>query len=379
MEYDRSKEDICAHCGDDYGRQLGAIAPPIYQTSLFTRKNGDHGYSYSRGANPTVELAECKIAALEGGDRAVCFSSGMAAISSALLHHVEAGSHIVALSTVYGGTRALFDQYLTKFGIETTYVAGDDLQAVARACRPTTRAIYLESPTSVAFLVVDLRAISEFARGRGIATIIDNTWSTPLFQNPLSLGIDVVVHSCSKYLGGHSDVVAGVVVGREETMQAIRNQERSLLGGNMDPHQAWLLIRGLRTLPVRMKQHQESALQIASFLEAHPRVTRVLHPGLSSHPQHALAESQMSGYSGLFSFGVKWDGDQAGAFMQGIESFEVGPSWGGYESLINFLTTGLGGEDAERLSIPDRVFRVSVGLENPQTLMDALEQGLRGR
>jgi cystathionine beta-lyase/cystathionine gamma-synthase len=371
-----SKEDICAHLGDDYERFLGAISPPIYQTTLFTRKTGSSGYSYSRVANPTVEIVEKKIAALEEGERAICFSSGMAAISSVVLHCIERDAHVVAMDTVYPGTKGLLDVYLRKFGVDVTYVPGTSIEDFDEVCGPDTRVILLESPSSMVFTMVDLEPITELARSRGIITVMDNTWATPLYQNPLRFGVDIVVHSCSKYLGGHSDVTAGVAVGTADLMEQVANYERVTLGAVMDPHQAWLLLRGLRTLPVRMRQHQESALRVARFLERHPKVEQVLYPGLPSHPQYDIGRKQMSGYSGLLSFVPRWDLEHAQEFMKDIDCFQVGPSWGGYESLVNFLDSGLDERSAQEAGLPMKLFRLSVGLESADTLIDALDRAL---
>lgn len=214
-------------------------------------------------------------------------------------------------------------------------------------------------------------------RARGITTVIDNTWATPLLQNPLLLGVDIVVHSASKYLGGHSDILGGVVVGGRERLARISREERGLFGAVMDPHQAWLLIRGLRTLPVRMRQHEESALRIAAFLEAHPCVERVLYPGLRSDPQYELGQSQMSGYSGLMSFVPRCDTDQVLGLVKGLRLFEEGPSWGGFESLINSPGLWLDEETSVRHGIPRGLLRISIGLENADSLMEDLDQALR--
>jgi cystathionine beta-lyase/cystathionine gamma-synthase len=372
----KRKEDICAHLGDDYERFLGAISPPIFQTTLFTRKSGDSGYSYSRTANPTVEIVERKLAALEEGERAICVSSGMAAISSAVLHCIERDAHIVALQTVYPDTKALLDVYLRKFGVEVTYVPGTSMEDFDEVCGPDTRVIYLESPSSMVYTMVDLEPITEFARSRGIITIMDNTWATPLFQNPLRFGVDIVVHSCTKYLGGHSDVTGGVAVGKADLIEQIAAYERTTLGCAMDPHQAWLLLRGIRTLPVRMRQHQENALRVARFLESHSKVRQVLHPGLPSHPQYDIGRKQLSGYSGLLSFVPTWELSHAEEFMHGLDCFQVGPSWGGYESLIELVDSGLDETTAAEMGLPMRLFRLSVGLESAETLIEALDRAL---
>lgn len=371
------QEEICTHLGDDYDRYLGAIVPPIFQNTLFTRKTMDHGYTYTRVANPTTEIAEQKISALESGEAGLCFSSGMGAISAVLISLLEQGSHVIYPLNVYGPTRTFIAGYMSRFGVEATAVQGSDLQEIEQAIRPNTRVIYLESPLSNTFELQDLRAVAGLAQSRGITTVIDNTWATPLLQNPLLLGVDIVVHSASKYLGGHSDILGGVVVGGRERLARISREERGLFGAVMDPHQAWLLIRGLRTLPVRMRQHEESALRIAAFLEAHPCVERVLYPGLRSDPQYELGQSQMSGYSGLMSFVPRCGSDRVLGLIKGLRLFEEGPSWGGFESLINSPGLWLDEETSVRHGIPRGLLRISIGLENAESLMEDLDQALR--
>lgn len=371
-----TKEEICTHYGDDYDRYLGAIVPPIFQNSLFTRKTINHGYTYTRMSNPTTEIAEKKIAALEEGEDARCFSSGMAAITAALMSVLEKDSHIICPRNVYPPTKGFLETYMTKFGIETTFVSGESTDEIEAALRPHTKAIYLETPLSNVFTLQDLKAIAAIAKARGIVTIVDNTWATPLYQNPIACGIDIVVHSATKYMGGHSDILAGVMIGRETLMEEITHRERGMFGAVMDPHQAWLLIRGLRTLPVRMRQHQENAGKVAAFLAGHPMVERVLYPGLASHPQHELAKSQMSGTSGLFSFVPRGDREQITGFMKRLRLFEEGPSWGGFESLINSPGLWLSEAASRESGIPQGLVRISIGLENADSLMEDLDASL---
>ncbi|SDC52164.1 Cystathionine beta-lyase/cystathionine gamma-synthase [Paenibacillus sp. UNCCL117] len=371
-----TKADICTHHGDDYDRHLGAIVPPLYQNSLFTRKKMNHGYTYTRVSNPTIELAEKKIAALEGGEEARCFSSGMGAISAVLMQVLERDSHIICPKAVYVPTKVFLETYMGRFGVEVTFVSGESLEEFSQAIRPNTKAIYLETPLSNLFTLQDLAGVAALARPHGITTIVDNTWATPLYQNPLAFGIDLVVHSASKYLGGHSDILGGAAVGSRERMQSLADNERSLFGAVMDPHQAWLLARGLRTLPLRMKQHQESALQVAAFLEAHPLVERVLYPGLASHPQHELAKRQMTGFSGLLSFVPKGTPEQIRSMMKSLDIFEEGPSWGGFESLINSPGLGIDAETSRRIGIPLGLLRISVGLESLESIIGDLDRAL---
>lgn len=376
MNINKHKEDICTHLGDEYDRYLGAIVPPIFQNTLFTHKTTDHGYVYTRVGNPTIEIAERKIAALEEGDAAVCFSSGIAAISAAIFHWLGKDDHIVCVSSVYPRTRMVIESYLRKFGITATFVSGHTTEQFEQAIRPNTKLIYLESPSSLIFAMQDLEAVAKLAKAHGIATLIDNTWATPLYQNPLNYGIDAVIHSTTKYLGGHSDIMGGVVVGRKELIAEIADKERGFLGATMDPHQAWLLIRSLRTLPLRMKQHQENALRMAAFLEQHPAVTQVFYPGLPSHPQYELGRKQMSGYAGVMSFIAKGSPGQAREMFRSLKMYEVGSSWGGFESLIASIAFDEQMAEATGLPSNTELIRLSVGLEHIDSLISDLDQGL---
>lgn len=371
-----TKEDICAHLGDDYDRYLGAIVPPIFQNSLFTRKTKSHGYSYSRVSNPTLEVAEQKLAALEEGERALLFSSGMSAITAAIMQHVVKDCHIVTLKSVYTPVRVFLETYMNKFGVETTFVSGEDVRQFEEAIRPNTRIIYLETPLSNVFTLQDLAAIASLAKSKGIVTVVDNTWATPLYQNPLKLGIDIVVHSASKYLGGHSDIIGGVVISDSATIEQMVHRERGMFGAVMDPHQAWLLTRGLRTLPLRMAKHQENAMKVAGFLKEHRDVEQVFYPGLPDHPQSELVQKQMSGCNALISFVPKGDKSNITRMSRAMTCFEVGPSWGGFESLMNFPGAGIDEETSVRTGIPQGLVRISVGLESVDTIIEDLERGL---
>lgn len=377
----REKEDICTHLGEDYSRYMGAIVPPIFQNSLFvqpTEVNNifEQEYVYTRINNPTTEIAEKKLAALEEGEEAKCFSSGMAAISSAIMFYIEKDCHVICVQNVYGPTRDFLENYLRKFGVETTFVSGDDIGEIERAIRKNTKLIYLESPSTFVYSMQDQEKVSALAKAFKIATVIDNTYSTPLFQNPLKYGIDMVIHTASKYLGGHSDIVAGAIVGKSETLSQMVEKERALFGGNMDPHQAWLLIRGMRTLPVRIKQHQENGKRIAEFLEGHSKIQRVLYPGLKSHPQYELGKKQMTGYTGLMSFVPKGNTEEIMKFVNNLKFFQLGCSWGGFESLIAPVGVGKSHEENKRNNIPDNLVRIHVGLENVDTLMEDLDRCL---
>ncbi|MEE4360005.1 MAG: PLP-dependent aspartate aminotransferase family protein [Pseudomonadales bacterium] len=370
----------------------GAVIPPLYQNSTFAFPDWaslDAAFEdrrgtpvYSRQLNPTVRAAEAQLAALAGAEGARLFPSGMSAITAAILHCVTAGDHIVTIRNVYGPAATLMGSYLPeKMGVRTTFVGGDDLDELRGALGARTRLIYLESPSSAKFGLQDIEAVVALARPLGIRVVIDNTWATPLFQKPLALGVDLEVHSVSKYLGGHSDLVAGVVMGGAADIDAIATREAELLGGKMSPFEAWLLLRSLRTLPERMAAHERNGLAVARFLEADPRVARVRHPGLDSHPQRALALRQMTGSSGLIGFTLATEEVAAiKRFFDGLELFGRGVSWGGHESLvyapaISYLKEQPPERFAE-MGLAAGDMRISVGLEHPEDLIDDLRQAL---
>jgi len=378
-------ETICAHLGEDRTRYQGAVIPPIYQNSLFTFPNceawaGPSGlegdpYHYTRVSNPTTEILETKIAALEGGARARCFGSGMAAISAAILSCVKAGDHVVVPHTAYGPTRQFFTTYLPRFGVEATFIDGCDPQEWEDARRPNTTLFFLESPSSFLMKQQDLRAVAAIAQAHGITTACDNSWASPIYQSPLKMGIDLSIHSATKYLGGHSDVVAGVVIGSAERMKRIVLDEGLLLGGILDPFAAWLLLRGLRTLPVRMAQHQQSARRIAHALCAHSAVKRVFYPGLDSYDQAELSARQLRGTAGLMSLELREPGREAAfRFVNGLENFGIGCSWGGFESLVvpaNIPAAHIDGGEGHRWLV-----RLHIGLESADTLWEDLRSAL---
>ena len=374
------KETILAHYAEDRSSYHGAVVPPIFQNSLFTFEdweaidaafeNRKESYIYSRGKNPTVQLVEAKLAHIAGGEKAQLFPSGMAAITAACLHFLNAGDHIIAIKNLYGPANNLLQKYLSeKMGISTTYVSGEQLEDFEQARQENTALIYLESPSSAVFSLQDIGAVAAFAKAHSIKTIIDNTWATPLFQNPLAMGIDLEVHSTSKYLGGHSDLIGGVVIGNTVDIDAIFHNEYELLGAKTAPMEAWLLLRSLRSLSVRVEKHQASALVIAHYLEQHPKIQSVRYPGLESHPQYALGQQQMTGYTGLLSFQLHTDElSKIKAFVNNLTIFQIGVSWGGHESLvyvpaISYLKE-LTPEQFKRMGISLGDIRISVGLEH---------------
>lgn len=384
-----SLETQIVHYGEDVS---GPVVPPIYQNSLFTFESWeaiDRAFDdpvanaiYTRGNNPSVSLVEQKIALICGGEKAKLFSSGMGAISSAILHCVKQGDHIISVKNVYGPANNFMSVFLKeKCAIETTFVDGGDINDFKNALRPNTALIYLESPSSAVFGLQDLRAVADLAKKHNIKTILDNTWATPVFQKSLEFGIDIEVHSCSKYLGGHSDIVAGVAIGSYEDISSIFLKEHAFLGAKMAPFEAWLLLRSLRTLPIRMKQHQKNALEIANFLENHPKIKHVFYPGSKNFPQKKLAEEQMSGYSGLMSFIIDSnDLDKIKKFVNTLEYFKIGVSWGGHESLIyapaiSYLKE-MTKEQFDAMNISLGLMRISVGLEDTKDLIEDIETAL---
>lgn len=372
-----SLEQICLHLGEEPERYMGSVVPPIFQNSLFTAPNVEarsrrgERYIYTRESNPTTDILNTKLAAMEGAEEARCFASGMAAISAALMSQLRSGDHVVCVQNVYYPVRVLLQDYLNRFGVEVSFVRGTQVEHFEQAIRPNTRVFYLESPTSINLRLQPLEEVCALARSRGIVTIIDNTWATPVFQRPLQMGADIVVHSASKYLSGHSDVIAGVVCTSRQHIEAI-HREMTLIGGILDPFAGWLILRGLRTLPTRLYQHQANALRVAQWLAEHPAVHHVLYPGLPSHPQHDLARRQMRGFSGLFSFTLKRSSREAAVgVVDALRLFHIGVSWGGYESLaLPLLIEDYDG--AQRWGL-----RVHIGLEPAHSLIADLEQALR--
>ncbi|MFT3884938.1 MAG: aminotransferase class I/II-fold pyridoxal phosphate-dependent enzyme [Flavobacteriales bacterium] len=377
---------ILNHLGEDRERGFDAVVPPIVQSGNFTYPtvaamrevvaNELSRSLYTRGVNPTVAMVRRKLAALEQAEDALLFSSGSAAIAAAVISFVKAGDHIVSVAKPYGWTKKLLQELLARFGVAHTFVDGTDAENFRKAITPATRLFITESPNSMTFELQDLRAVAAIAKAHGIITLCDNSYSGPLFQRPISLGIDLVAHSGTKYLNGHSDVVCGVLAGSREHMRQVMGHELMTLGAAPSPHDAWLLMRGLRTLELRMHRSADSAEKVAHFLAAHPKVRQVNWPFLESHPQHALAKAQMERCAGLMSFRVKAD-DIAGVerFSDALKRFLIAVSWGGYESL-QFPACVIAGPSGQPGDLPWDLVRIYVGLEDPTLLIADLEQAL---
>jgi cystathionine beta-lyase/cystathionine gamma-synthase len=371
---------ICIHAGQEPDPATGAIITPIYQTSTYVQEGlGRHkGFEYGRTQNPTRMALEANVAAIEGGRAGFAFASGMAAIDT-VLTRLSAGDHVVVSDNTYGGTFRLFERVRRKFGLDFTYVDTSDLGTIAPAFRPITKYLFVESPTNPMLSVTDLAAASEIAHRHGVRVVVDNTFASPYVQRPLLLGADLVLHSTTKFLNGHSDSVGGIVVARHdddiEWLRFVQNAAGSILG----PMDSWLVLRGTKTLPIRMERTNANAMQIANYLAAHPRVTRTIYPGLASHPHHALATRQMTGFGGLISFDVG-SLDRARAVLEAVRLMALAESLGGVETLIShpaiMTHASVPPERRAALGITDGLLRISVGIEDPADLIDDLAQAL---
>lgn len=380
-------ETQAARGASDLIKKNGPMVTPIYQTSTFEvtdndeqiRVTGSDSY-YTRYGNPTNTVAEKTVAELEGVDGALTFSSGMGAITTTIMALVRAGDHIVAQRDVYGGTHKFLSQWLPKFGVEATLVDTTDYEQHARAIRPNTKMLYLESPTNPALSVVDFKKTAALAKQHGLISMIDSTFGTPINQRPAEYGIDLVMHSGTKYLGGHSDLICGVVAGRAELIEKILST-RTTLGNCMDPHAAWLLGRGLKTLAVRVQRQNENALRVAEFLARHGAVRSVHYPLLNSHPQYGVARQQMLGGGGMVTFEVEGTGEDARRVTEALRMFTLAPSLGGVESLvcIPVLTSHLTvpADERKRMGVTEQMIRLSVGIENAEDLIADLQHALQ--
>lgn len=370
------------HAGQDPDSATGATIVPIYQTSTYTQEApGQHkGYEYSRTGNPTrAALEEC-VAALEGGEYGLAFASGLAA-TTAVMNLLSPGDHVVAGEDLYGGTYRLFDKVLTRNGgLDFAYADTTDAESVEQALRPETKLLWIETPTNPMLTLSDIQTLSEMAHERGAIVAVDNTFASPYFQNPLALGADIVVHSTTKYMGGHSDVVGGATVTSDSDLQDRLAFYQNAAGAVPGPFDSWIVLRGLKTLAVRMRQHEQNALAVARFLEGHPQVATVNYPGLPSHPQHDLAKKQMSGFSGMVSFTLKGGTEAAYAAVQKTRLFSFAESLGGVESLITHPATmthaAIPKEQREARGVTDGLMRLSVGIEDADDLIADLEQAI---
>jgi cystathionine beta-lyase/cystathionine gamma-synthase len=383
----RRPETAAVRGASDMEKKNGPVSTPIYQTSTFEVTDNDEQQRvtttdryYTRWGNPTNTAAEQAVAAIEGVEAALAFASGMGAITTTILALLKAGDHIVTQRDVYGGVTKFFSQWLPRVGIETTFVDTTDHEQQARAIRPNTRLLYLESPTNPALRVVDVKKAATLARQHKLISMIDSTFGTPINQHPAEYGIDLVMHSGTKYLSGHADLTCGVVCGRQELMDQIW-ETRTTLGNCMDPHAAWLLIRGLKTLAVRVARQNENALRVAEFLEQHAKVRRVHYPFLKSHPQHAIARAQMTGGGGMVTFEIDGTGEDARRVSEAMRLFTLATSLGGVESLVSIpvLTSHamISAEQRQKMGVTEQMVRLSVGIESAEDLIEDLERALQ--
>jgi len=373
------------------GPTIRSLAPPLYLSSTFAFESADQGaaifageeegYVYTRIGNPTTAILESKVAYLEGADAGVAFASGMAASATTILALAETGDNIVASDTLYGGTHSLFVENLPRVGIEVREVDARDVANVEQAIDDRTRAIFIETPANPTLFIIDIEGCAKLARSRGIDLIVDNTFPTPYYQNPIELGATIVVHSATKYIGGHGDTVAGIVVGSDEFIERLRGEYLRDWGGVISPFNSWLLLRGLKSLPVRMDKHSENAMEIAQFLSYHPKVETVYYPGMRTHPQHELAKRQMRGFSGMIAFEVKGGRDAGRTLMDSVEICTLAVSLGDVDTLIqhpaSMTHSTYSPEALKKTRITESLVRISVGLEDVDDLVADLKQALQ--
>ncbi|MGQ9599358.1 MAG: trans-sulfuration enzyme family protein [Anaerolineae bacterium] len=379
------------HGGEERHKPYGAITNPIVQTSTYTFANTTEIQDYMRRkaagepvrdeygrySNPTQKAIERKLALLERGEQALLFASGMSAITTTLLALLSAGDHLIMISGVYRRTKDFAERFLPRWGIETTLAPIDDPDALRAAIRPSTRLIFAETPTNPYLRVIDLARLANLAQQHGILTVIDSTFATPINLRPLEYGLDLVIHSATKYLGGHNDLLAGVVVGSCQLLAKIE-EARGVFGGVSSPHDAYLLLRGVKTLDLRIRRQNENGMRVAQFLEQHPAVRRVYYPGLPSHPDYEIAHRQMSGFGGVVSFEIEGDFEKTGCFMDHLRLPYIGPTLGGVESIAQqqAIFISLDPEERRRSGIADNLVRYALGIEDVDDIIADLEQAL---
>ena len=381
------------HAGQKPDPLTGALVTPIYQNSTFVFSDAaqgaarfagqEEGYIYSRLGNPTQAVLEAKMADLENGEAALAFASGMAAMTAAVMAVVESGQHIIADRTIYGCSYAFFSELITKFGVDVSFVDAVDPANIASAIQENTGLIFVETPANPTLKIVDLETVSEIAHGRGAKVVVDNTFATPYLQRPLDLGVDIVVHSATKYIGGHGDVVGGIMVSTKEFLDEVRLTTLKDIGGVISPFDSWLLLRGLKTLALRMEKHCSNAMAVALFLEEHPAVDRVYYPGLTNHPQNVLAKKQMDDFGGMVAFELKGGLDEGITLMNDVKMCHLAVSLGDVDTLIqhpaSMTHSVVPWEKRLEAGITDGLVRLSVGIEEPEDIINDLDQALRGQ
>ena len=370
------------HAGEEPENPTGTVVVPIYQVSTYRQREpgSNIGYVYSRTGNPTRTALEHCLASLEEGEHGLAFASGMAAITTIILSQLKKGDHVLAVEDLYGGTHRLFDRIMHNFGLDFGYVKGTDLKEFETNLKPETKMIWVETPTNPLLRVVDIGGVAKIAHRHDALLVVDNTFMSPYLQNPLKLGADIVVHSTTKYLGGHSDLIGGAVVVSDPKVYEKVHFAQNAAGAIPGPMDCWLVLRGIKTLAVRMDRHCGNAQRIAEFLEGHAKVLKVVYPGLTSHPQHALASKQMGGFGGMVSFHLKGGSDSCKKLLRNLKVFTPAESLGGVESLIEHPSSmthaSVPREEREKIGVSDSLIRVSVGLEDAEDLIGDLSTGL---
>ncbi len=376
--------------GDDFEDQFGSATVPIYQTSTFKFKNAQHGadcfsgasdgYIYTRIANPTIRALEKNIAGLENGYDGIATSSGMSAITTVYMALLGAGSHIISTASVYGPARGVLEQDFSRFNVEADFVNTADIKEIQSAIKSNTKVLYVETPANPTMEITDIKACAEIAKKHNLVLVVDNTFATPYLQKPLDLGADVVLHSVTKFINGHADIVGGIVITKEKELYKKIRHSMVYMGCNMDPHQAYLVLRGVKTLSLRVERNQENAIKVANYLEKHPKISWIKYPGLESHPQFDLAKTQMKGFGSMISFGVKGGLEAGRKLMDNVHLATLAVSLGGVETLIqhpaSMTHAAVNKADKLKAGITDDLVRFSVGIEDVNDIINDLEQAL---
>lgn len=375
-------ETLAIHAGQRPDKTFGAMSVPIYQTSIFVFEDvgKTKGYDYSRTANPTRKVLEDTIAQLEGGKAGFAFATGMAA-ETTVIHLLKAGDHVISGDDIYGGTYRLFQKVMQNFGLEFTFLRMDSRQKIEQAIKPNTRMLWLETPSNPLLNIIDIEMVVDIAKKHNLMTVMDNTFATPYFLRPIEYGVDLVVHSTTKYLNGHCDVVGGAVVTTTDELSERMQFLLNAMGTCASPFNCWLVLRGIETLPVRMRQHEENAVTVANYLKGNPAVKRVFYPGLDSHPGHEIARKQMLGFGGVVSFEMKGGIKAVNNFLRKLKVFSLAESLGGVASLAEHPATmshaSMPKDHREKVGVTDELVRLSVGLENINDLLNDLGQALK--
>jgi methionine-gamma-lyase len=376
--------------GGNYKNKLGAVNVPIYQSSTFEFESAEEGarcfngesdgYIYTRLGNPTINVLERTVADLEKGFGGIATSSGMGAVSTVYMTFLNKGDHIISSDAVYGPSRGLMEGHFSRFGVESTYINTSNLDNIKKSIKPNTKVLYIETPANPTISITDIKGCSDIAKKNGLILVVDNTFSSPYLQRPLEFGADVVFHSVTKFINGHADVVGGIIVAKTEELYKKIRTMMTLMGCNMDPHQAYLVIRGLKTLSIRVERAQQNAMKIAEYLEKHPKIEWIKYPGLKSHPQHELARKQMDGFGAMFSFGLKGGLEAGKILMNNVKVATLAVSLGGVETLIehpaSMTHSKVSAEDKKKAGISDGLVRYAVGIEDVEDLIADLEQAL---